>query len=297
MSLGYIMIFVIGACWCSVGVVFSRLAKNKIDSVSFMALSSIITTIVAFAILPKYDLLINEPSMDYYRAVVPTLGVGIATVLGVIAMNKAMRMGHHGATWALVQSALIVPFLFGVIVWGDSITVLNIAGLIIILISIVLFGIAKQDNETNHNINNFKWILISLSCLLFFGTQQTLMTLPSRWKNWSDVAALRVPFIQIGAMIGYNLLLIFQQKKFNFKVWKLASILTFFMIGSQLLLFKTLDLFAASAKAAIVFPMGIGVSMILFSLYSFLIIKEKATMYHVLGISIGIAGIIFVALK
>jgi uncharacterized membrane protein len=55
----------------------------------------------------------------------------------------------------------------------------------------------------------------------------------------------------------------------------------------------TLDVFAASAKAAIVFPMGIGISMILFSLYSFIVIKEKATTYHITGIIIATIGIIF----
>ncbi len=51
------------------------------------------------------------------------------------------------------------------------------------------------------------------------------------------------------------------------------------------------------SRAAIVFPVGIGVSMILFSLYSIFIIKEKTTWQHLFGMLAGTIGIIFVALK
>lgn len=291
------MIVAIGVLWTSVGVVFSRVAKKDVDFICFMAFSSIVTTIVATVIIPKYNLIFTQPSMTYFRAVIPTLLVGVATVLGTVSMNKAMRLGHHGATWALAQAALIVPFLFGVIVWNDNIKLVNIFGLVIIIVSIYLFGVAKHDNEISEKKDNLKWLIASLGCLLFFGAQQTLMTVPSRWSGWTDSAFLRVPFIQWGSMIGYNIVMIMRKKKITFKVWRLALLLSAAMIGSQLLLFKTLDIFADFSKAAIVFPMGIGVSMILFSLYSFIIIKEKATIQHVLGVTIGTIGIVLIALK
>ncbi len=296
MTLGFILIVAIGSLWASVGIIFSYVAKNNIDFISFMALSSIASTVVASIAIPKYSLLFTQPSMAYFRVALPTLLAGVATVLGTISMNKAMRMGHHGATWALAQSALTVPFLFGVLAWNDEVQRINIFGFVIILASIYLFGAAKQNSGINKN-DNSKWLITSLACLLFFGTQQTLMSLPSRWSDWTDSAFLRVPFIQWGAMLSYNTLMIIQRKKITIKVWRTALLLSGTMISSQLLLFRALDIFAQFSKTAIVFPMGIGVSMILFSLYSFIVIREKATTYHVLGMLIGTLGIVLVAFK
>jgi len=77
----------------------------------------------------------------------------------------------------------------------------------------------------------------------------------------------------------------------------MAVLLALNIIVSQFILFETLDRFAKMSRAAIVFPVGIGVSMILFSLYSFFIIKEKTTWQHLAGMLAGTIGIIFVALK
>ncbi len=293
----YIMVVMLGLSWSCVGVIFSKAAEKKINFISFMALSSIITMFVAFMIIPKYSIFLESPSTIYFRAVPHTLMVGVSTALGVICMNKAMKIGHHGATWSLVQSALIIPFLFGIFIWNEDITILNIAGLVVILISILLFGIAKNGSDKIDSSYNIKWLFFSLVCLIFFGSQQVCMAIPSRWTDWQDSMMLRVPFIQLSSVICYNTIMIIQRKKITLKVWRLAILLSCVMIMSQLLLFETLDTFAQFSKTSLVFPIGIGVSMIAFSLYSLLILKEKTNFYNISGMVFGTLGIALVAIK
>ena len=118
MLVGFSMIVAVGATWALVGVIFSRAARNGMDFVSLMVVSSILTTLMSSVFFPDYDRLLNEPSRSCFRAAIPMLSTGLLMACGAVLLNKAMRLGHHGATWALAQSALIVPFLFGVIVWG-----------------------------------------------------------------------------------------------------------------------------------------------------------------------------------
>ncbi len=297
MLLGFLMILAVGATWAAVGVFFSRAARNGMDFISLMAFTSILTTLVSSALFPDYHLLLNDPSPSCFRAVIPMLSVGLISVCGAVLLNKAMRLGHHGASWALSQSALVVPFLFGVIVWGDDVSLQNIIGLMIIIISILFFASAKNDAETPKTKNTLQWLVIAITSLLFIGAQQTVMTLPSRWAEWTDLARLRIPLIQAGALLGYNLIILFRKKRIDWTVWRMAILLALTFIVSQFILFKTLDRFAEISRAAIVFPVGIGVSMILFSLYSVAVIREKMTGYHLAGIVTGITGVILVALK
>ena len=297
MLVGFSMIVAVGATWALVGVIFSRAARNGMDFVSLMAVSSILTTLVGSLVFPDYDRLLNEPSRSCFRAAIPMLSAGFIMACGAVLLNKAMRLGHHGATWALAQSALIVPFLFGVIVWGDEVALRNIIGLVIIIVSILFFAFAKDDAEIPEKTNTLHWLILAIATLLFIGAQQTVMTLPSRWVDWTDAARLRVPLIQWGTLIGYNLIVFLQKKRIDWTVWRMAVLLALNIIVSQFILFETLDRFAKMSRAAIVFPVGIGVSMILFSLYSFFIIKEKTTWQHLAGMLAGTIGIIFVALK
>ena len=66
---------------------------------------------------------------------------------------------------------------------------------------------------------------------------------------------------------------------------------------SQLLLFSALDMFAASSRAALVYPVAIGICTTTFGIYSLVYLKEKATVFHVLGIGLGCIGVILVSLK
>jgi hypothetical protein len=53
------------------------------------------------------------------------LAAGMINAWGVLTLQRAMRRGHHGVTWAIGQSAMVVPFLVGVLVFGDALGALG----------------------------------------------------------------------------------------------------------------------------------------------------------------------------
>lgn len=48
---------------------------------------------------------------------------GILNYAGLQAMGKGMQLGPNGAVWGIMQSALIVPFLGGILLFGQVLTV------------------------------------------------------------------------------------------------------------------------------------------------------------------------------
>ena len=75
------------------------------------------------------------------------LSSGIICSFGVILMQKGMRGGHHGIVFTISQSAMIIPFLCGIIIFGEKITLYQLAGMIFVLISFVAFGMGQGESK------------------------------------------------------------------------------------------------------------------------------------------------------
>lgn len=293
-----LLVIITGLMWATIGVIFSRIANNNTDYVSFMSFTMLLTAILTWLIFPKYNILITHPAPPkLLNLSVVMLITGIISAYGMTAMNIGMEMGHHGATWIIAQSALIIPFVFGIILWHDNVRVINILGLSAIIAEIVLLGTGNNSENKSKKKNAGKWLFVSLLSLLLLGLQQTTASLPSRWDDWHDIARMRIPFYILGSFIGYCSIMLWQKKKLLFTRWRLSIVVSFLALVSNVLIFKALDIFAASSRAALVFPLTIGICTSAFSIYSIAILKEKTSFAHILGMVIGCTGIILVAIK
>lgn len=297
MAYEIIIVIIIGLMWATVGVIFSKIAKNSIDFINFMTCSTLITSITTWIILPKYHVLTTPPPQITALIIVMFL-TGMISAFGMTAMHRGMQMGHHGVTWVIGQSALVIPFILGILIWGDKVRLINIIGLLAIITELILLGAGDNsgDQQTDKK-NGGQWLLISLLSLLFLGIQQTTSSIPSRWINWHDTANLRLPIYMIGSFSGYAIVGLWQKKSINFSIWRPAILLSLIIIISNLLLFKALDIFASNSRAALVYPLAIGICTSAFAIYSIAIIKEKTSIAHIVGIILGCAGIILIALR
>jgi drug/metabolite transporter (DMT)-like permease len=291
------IVLIVGILWATVGIIYSRVARRGEDFVSFISFNSLLTTVSAWIIIPRHDLLIAQPITSHLPLLSVMLLAGLFSSFGMTAMHHSMRRGHHGATWTIGQSALIFPFALGIGIWGDSVKIINVCGFLTILTGIVLLGMVATENRESAKPSAGGWLSVALLSLLLLGIGQTLTTIPSRWLDWQDTARMRVPLLLTGSMIGYFTLMIGLRRQFRIRAWREGIILCAIGLLSQLLLFWALDVFAASSRSALVYPVAIGTCTTAFAIYSMVYLKEEATVFHVLGIGLGCIGVVFVSLK
>lgn len=290
------IVILVGLLWAVVGIIFSRVARRNDNYIGFMVVSSSIKAVVAWIVFPRHRVLMDAISQPELFSSLLLLLAGLSYSVGITLMNKGMKRGHHGATWTLGQSALVIPFGMGVLLWSDQIRIWNIAGLIIILAAIFLFGRAS-GKDTPTQVSSNHWLIIVLLAMLFLGVQQTLTTVPSRWPDWQDSARLRIPMMWTGIMIGFILLNLRQRQRLVLTAWREILLLCAIGLLTSGMLFHAIDVFAKSSRAALVYPAAVGTCTTAFSLYSVLILREKTTVYHLSGMIAGIVGVLLVSWK
>lgn len=296
MGMEFLSVVAVGILWAVVGVVFSRVARRRADFIGFMALSSLLSAAGAWVFFPRFDHLAEMFSSERDSFLILFLA-GICSTVGMTFMNLGMKRGHHGATWTVCQSALVIPVVMGVLLWKDHLRIANTIGLLIVLGSIVLFGNKNEHPKEATGSSAVAWLSVVLLSLAFLGAQQTLTTVPSRWADWRDLTNLRIPALWSGSAIAYNLLALGMRRRVAFGAWREASILCAVSLISSLMLFHTLDIFAASSRAALVYPAAVGTCCIAFSLYSLFVLKEESTRYQIAGMALGCVGVVMVSIR
>lgn len=93
---------------------------------------------------------------------------GIFFVLTLITMTMAMNSGHMGITLLIQNSSLLIPTIYGMIAWGEKLTLFKGFGIFFIL---ALLALSAGDDvtaaDTSQNWNRKRWLL--LTGLAFFG--------------------------------------------------------------------------------------------------------------------------------
>lgn len=93
---------------------------------------------------------------------------GIFFVLTLITMTMAMNSGHMGVTLLIQNSSLMVPTIYGMLVWKEKLTGLKLAGILLILLLLLLSaGDGSTAAGNRENWNRRRWII--LTGLAFFG--------------------------------------------------------------------------------------------------------------------------------
>ncbi|MBQ9974664.1 MAG: EamA family transporter [Oscillospiraceae bacterium] len=91
------------------------------------------------------------------------IGYGLSLCCSMHAGFKALSMGPMALTSIIASFSLVVPFFFGVCVWGETITALKALGLLLLLASILLIN-AKRERGLS-----LRWLLYALLTLLTNG--------------------------------------------------------------------------------------------------------------------------------
>ncbi|HEX9973309.1 MAG TPA: hypothetical protein VGD14_14650 [bacterium] len=293
---GMLLITLTGLIWCANGIIFSYAARRSLDFVAIMVIATFIGALLSWVFMSKPQMILNGTASRFGDLALVMLSSGIIGTIGVIIMQKAMRSGHHGIVWTISQFALIVPFLFGVIVFHEPTTLLKNIGILCVMASFLAFGSGQSRSNHQADKSVLFWFPMTLLAFVILGIHQSITLIPGYWKNWQDVANVRGALINTGFFMSYLIALIFSRRLPNREALKLGLLSGIFVFISPITLFGSMDLLAKANMLSMVYPLAVGTCIIAFIIYSALFLKEKSSFTTLAGIGAGIAGLMLISL-
>lgn len=184
MLFGIPALLLTGIGWTLIGIVMGAAPRRglRTDIIQFFsAVASVaVSTIILCAMpLPETAWTVRMLTCGAYFC------GGLLNFTMLQFMSHAMERGPNGIIWSLVQSALLMPFLTGVIFFGNTLTLARLSGLGMLLAAILLLGALKDNRQSGRG-----WRLPTFIAFLLAGIVLNLNNLPSYFREADSVTSV-----------------------------------------------------------------------------------------------------------
>ncbi|MBN2642274.1 MAG: hypothetical protein JXR78_11510 [Victivallales bacterium] len=295
MLIGILTAIGTGLLWTVVGGAMSYCARAKIDFKSYYAVNMFLSALFTAAVYIRWNVVSSDLVGNLLPLVFVIGGAGLISAIGIIVMQSAMARGHNGVIWAIGQSALIIPFLAGIVLFGEACGFMRVLGLMLILLGMVLPVWSRRNRESSNSSGNggSLWLKLALIAFVLFGIGQTFQSIPSYWTGWQDNACLRPTLGCVGSFVGIvGSMIVFRSRLLlSRKMLLLALLMAAQSVLSIRLFYVAMDHLAAHGMGSIGFPMIVGSCIFGFSIYSIFILKEKCNISGWVALTLTVSGI------
>lgn len=287
MGYGILLSICTGLSWTCVGIVLSCCASRKLAVVPYSFLQTFLTGAAAL-------FMVDFRKIGLHDLFVLTVFVFLAGLLNSIAQNtvhNAMKRGSHAPVWAISQSALIFPFLTGILFFHEHGNAGQWIGTALIAAGILVPSAKEARNVTS-------WFFPAITAFLIYGMVQILYSIPSQLYSFKDPAGARPLAAAWGGAVGWLLIAAYSKTSLRFdrKILLIAGVMVLIQLAGLRLFFLGLDALAAVNCVNIAFPLMTGANISGFAAYSILIRREKTSLLEKIGFCLVIAGLVFISL-
>ena len=286
------MIYLLLSILISTGlfVIFKYFGIYKVDILKAIFVNYIVAFILGFAFTESNFTITEVPNQPWFFGAL-FLGALFVSIFFVMA-KTAQKNGVSVASVAGKMS-VVIPVLFGVFLYNESVTFLKIAGIIIALIAVYLASV-KEEKSAAKNAG------LLFPILLFLGSgtiDTTLKYIEVMYVPKQDVSVFSGSLFGIAAIFALIILLIKAVKKreaFGIKNLNAGIVLGIPNYFSIVFLIKALqtDGFESSTLFTI---NNVGI-VIVSTLLGIIIFKEQFSLKNKIGVALAILGIVIVAL-
>lgn len=304
MWFGVMAMVIVGSSWCLIGLVMGDAPKRGIEPSLVQLFGN------SFSVTVSTIIMLATGSVPHCSWTVLLLTCGVYVIAGMMnffmlqIMAYAMQRGPNGIIWAIIQSALIFPFLGGVVFFGVRLTAFRLAGILFLLAALVLFGLAKDNSR-----NSGGWRGPAFICLAICAVQQNLMTAPSYFEEARAISSIvRSLSVVCGGMTGaifYNLFRMNPERRAQFRsnirnmiLWRYVGALQFFnLIFAYTLFYPGMNAMADAGIGGMCYPMMVGSCIISFTLSSIWLLKERVRALQLAALAVCISGLVLLCVS
>lgn len=218
----------------------------------------------------------------------------VVFVVGVLCAYQAYDRGSMGATSLFGNSSLVVVVLFGVLFYDEPFGWMQIVGVLGVLFALTMLALPEQKEEGK----SFNWLWLVFCLVILFSNSSLSVASKFRQKtvggaNPFAYMAFCFTMTFVVSAITYA---ITQFKNNTLKEDLLSAkenalpltVQTVGNTGSNLLV----TFLSSRVDGSLLYPVNMGLGLIITVLCGFIVFKEKPTWKNVTGIAVGVVAII-----
>lgn len=225
------------------------------------------------------------------------IAFGTATFIQTAVYLSAVKCGPLSFTSIVTAFSTVIPVLAGSVVWGEKIKSLQIAGIVLMAISIVL---SVLKNEKDKGFSK-KWFLFAIILFLVTGSIGVMQKVHQK----SDYAVesgsfLITAFICAFVLSGIISLIMLKRENVTFEKGKslLILLIVVAVCGICSAFNNKLNLYLSGViNSAVLFPLLNGGGAVLTITFSVIIFKERLSLRQWIGVVLGIGAIVLLCLN
>ena len=265
------------------------LHKTKItnnDVFTFNFLCAAVWCVVLF-IANGFELQINKSVLVW------GIIYGATQALFILFKTLAMNSGSVSITTLVGNFSLVISVLFCFVVWGETISLLDIVGLVLLMLGIIL-----STNKGSSNASSAKWPLYLILFLVFAAAVGISFKAFSKTGN-SEYAGDMMIVAAVVMLIAYAVICLLTKKRNNDDSGKINKEFIIFALVSGVLscIYNRLNIYLSGALNAIIFfPAFNGGVIMLSTVLSIVLLKEELNIKKAIGILLGVAGICIIGI-
>ena len=292
MNSGWLLVLLLGSIWTAIGAVVSEGRRKGCPVPQFYFAGSLIAVLILALLAGREDMRAVFSAGARPAVLCFFLGSLFNGTGQAISMMNLGR-GGRALAYAIPQQAFLFPYLWGIAFWGQPIGALSVYGIAMIVCSVFyLSAIRKAERSSSLPL---KRVAVALLAMSLMGTSQIVLISASRL----DAARELSKFASSGVILGANAAF--------FLVWSLirrrdfASFRLYLPFGalwgtcaaaSYCVLLTALNVLGKDHREGIVFPLGAGILILAYSLFTVVRYREKLNWRQICAFAVLVCGIL-----
>ena len=285
------MIFLLLSILFSTGlfVIFKYFGIYKIDVLKAIFVNYIVAFSMGFFFAER-QIPISEIYLEPWFSGALFLGALFVSIFFVMAMT-AQKNGVS-VTSIAGKMSVVVPIVFGIILYNESVTFLKIVGIIMALIAVYLSSVKEEKSEKNGTL------LLPILLFIGSGTIDTLLKyIQENYVSDEDVSIFSGSLFGIAGVFAFFILVIKTIKKreaFGYKNIIAGIILGIPNYYSIIFLIKALQ--NKNFESSTLFTINNVAIVVVSTLVGLFFFKEKFSIKNKIGVAMAVLGIIIVTI-
>ncbi len=279
----YILLSILSST--SIFVIFKFVDLKKLDALNIIIINYFIATSIGFFLF--FNKFINLFSKFDINSYILSAIIGVFFFIGFILLEKTIKTSGLSITSVASKMSVVIPIIFSIVFYNETISYLKITGIILALISIFMIVYRKNNNK--------KEIIILLPLLLFvfMGTIDSFIKYAQVHIFDKDVNAIIFTsllfFFSFISSLIYYIVNKKRTKIIKHKTIIFGSALGLVNFSSIYFLIKAFD--TNIFNSSVIFGINNTAIVVLSILIGLLFFKEKITKLNFAGIIVSVIAI------
>ncbi|MBQ8719811.1 MAG: EamA family transporter [Clostridia bacterium] len=222
------------------------------------------------------------------------LAFGAITTIQGIAHIAALQTGPLSYTAVIISFSTLIPALSGALFFGEGLSLSQIIGIVLMLISFLL-ATGKKTNETRAN---FKWLILCLIAFAATGGIGVMQKIHQSSPHRAELDEFLVIAFFASSLLSLLILAFIkgrgEQKQTRNGQWILFFLGITVLSGVCVAVNNKLNLYLSGVMdSAVFFPIVNGGGLVLTTLTAVILFRERLEKKQWVGVIIGILSVIF----